>query len=123
VAVDFGLLTDFDQIEVLFAELAKLEDGFGFDIETGYSGPPREKFALHPETAFVVGVSYSGHPSWARYTPLRHDGGGNVDNRAFALLLAKLLGSGKGVAHNLIFELRHLASFFREYLFQLFRTR
>lgn len=117
MAVDFGLLTDLDQIERLFERLAQIEDGFGFDIETGYSGPPREKFALHPETAFVVGVSYSGHPTWARYTPLRHDGGGNVEDiHAFALLLAKLLGSGKGIAHNGLFELRHLAAFFRKYL-------
>ncbi len=117
MAVDFGLLTDLDQIEALFEKLAQVEDGFGFDIETGYSGPPREKFAIHPETAFVVGVSYSGHPSWARYTPLRHDGGGNVEDLArFAYLLAKLLASGQGVPHNALFELKHLARFFRELL-------
>lgn len=117
VAVDFGLLTDLDQIERLFDKLAGMSDGFGFDIETGYSGPPKEKASLHPETSFVVGVSYSGHPTWARYTPLRHDGGGNVENvKRFAILLAKLLASGKGIAHNALFELRHLASFFRTHL-------
>lgn len=109
-------MTDLDQIDRLFRKLAKVEDGFGFDIETGYAGPPREKFALHPETAFVVGVSYSGDPSWARYTPLRHDVGKMVDNTEFARLLAPLLMSGKGIAHNGIFELRHLAKFFRGHL-------
>lgn len=117
MAIDFGLLTDLDQAERLFDKLSTMEDGFGFDIETGYSGPPREKFALHPETAFVVGVSVSGHPSWARYIPLRHDHGGNItDVRRFAVLLARLLVSGKGVAHNALFELRHLAAFFRKHL-------
>jgi DNA polymerase-1 len=116
VAVDFGLLTDLSKIEAVFKKLATIEDGFGFDIETGYSGPPMEKYALHPETAFVVGVSFSGHPTWARYTPLRHDVGNNVDNKAFARLLAKLLASGKGIAHNALFELRHLAGFFRKHL-------
>lgn len=117
MAVDFGLLTDLSQIDALFGKLAQIDDGFGFDIETGYAGPPKEKYALHPETAFVVGVSYSGHPGWARYTPLRHDLGGNVDDvKSFAFLFAKLLGSGRGVAHNSLFELRHLASFFREHL-------
>jgi DNA polymerase-1 len=117
MAVDFGLLTDLDQIEMLFEKLSLLEDGFGFDIETGYDGPPREKASLHPETSFVVGVSYSGHPSWARYTPLRHDSGGNVEDiHRFAYLLAKLLMSGRGIPHNGLFELRHLASFFRKYL-------
>ncbi|MFA7264781.1 MAG: DNA polymerase [Candidatus Nanopelagicales bacterium] len=117
MAVDFDVLTDLDQIEKLFDKLAGIEDGFGFDIETGYSGPPREKFSLHPETAFITGISYSGHPSWARYTPLRHDDGGNAENvKDFAYLLAKLLGSGFGVPHNGLFELRHIAKFLRENL-------
>jgi DNA polymerase I-like protein with 3'-5' exonuclease and polymerase domains len=116
VIVDFGLLTDLSKIEAVFKKLAAIEDGFGFDIETGYSGPPMEKYALHPETSFVVGVSFSGHPTWARYVPLRHDVGNNVDNVAFARLLAVLLATGKGVPHNGLFELRHLASFFRKYL-------
>lgn len=117
MTVDFGLLTDLDQIEKLFEKLSQLEDGFGFDIETGYNGPPHEKFSIHPETAFVVGVSYSGHPSWARYTPLRHDSGGNIEDvLGFVRLLARLLGSGKGIGHNLAFELKHLAKLFRELL-------
>jgi DNA polymerase-1 len=116
LAVDFGLATDLDQIAVLFDKMSTIEDGFGFDIETGYSGPPVEKKSLHPETAFVVGVSFSGDPGWARYVPLRHDRGEMVDDVKFARLLAKLLGSGKGIAHNAPFELRHLAKFFRERL-------
>lgn len=116
MAVDFGLLLDLTQIEKLFAKLAKIEDGFGFDIETGYAGPPTEKAALHPETAFIVGISYSGDPSWARYTPLRHDRGTMADELEFARLLAVLLGSGKGIAHNAPFELRHIAKFLRERL-------
>lgn len=117
MAVDFGAIKDLDQIERLFDKLAGIEDGFGFDIETGYSGPPQPGFSLHPETAFIVGVSVSGDPTWARYIPLRHDCGDNVEDLTrFAYLLGKLLASGKGVAHNLLFELRHIAKFLREHL-------
>lgn len=103
-------------MEKLFAQMARVDDGFGFDIETGYSGPPMEKYSLHPETAFIAGASFSADPRWARYTPLRHDRGTMVDEVEFARLFAQLLGSGRGIAHNSIFELRHLAKFFRERL-------
>lgn len=116
MAVDFGLWTNLDEIADKFAQLAASEDGFGFDIEGGYSGPPKEKYSLHAETAFVAGISFSGDPSWARYIPLRHIRANNVDEVAVARLLAPLLGSGKGVAHHGKHELRHLAKFFRERL-------
>lgn len=118
MAVDCGLLTDLSQIERLFARLAKIEDGFGFDIEGGYDGPARPKFSLHPETATLAGVSFSGDPSWARYVPVRYRGGrmSDRDELEFIRLLAVLLGSGKGIAHNGKFELRHLAREFRKFL-------
>lgn len=116
MSIDFGLWRDLSVIERNFSRLATLDTGFGIDIETGYHGPPREKFSLHPETAFIAGVSVSGDRRWARYVPLNHDNADNVDLRAFALLLAPLLASGKGIAHNAPFELRHMAKFLRDHL-------
>lgn len=100
LAVDCGLLTDLRVIEKLFSKLAKIEDGFGYDIEGGYDGPPMPGYSLHPETAVLAGVSVSGDPRWARYVPVRFRGGQGVDEIEFARLLAVLLGSGKGIAHN-----------------------
>jgi DNA polymerase-1 len=118
VAVDCGLLVDLKQIERLYSRLATIEDGFGFDIEGGYDGPAREKFSLHPETATLAGVSVSGDPSWARYTATKWRGGAMSDRvkLEYIRLLAVLLGSGKGIAHNSKFELTHLAREFRDYL-------
>lgn len=116
MAIDFGLWTDLSVIERKFTELAASGDVFGLDIETGYNGPPREKGALRCEISFPAGMSFSGDPSWARYVPLAHVRGHNVDNRSFALLLAPLLATGKSVAHNMLFELRRIAKFFRTHL-------
>lgn len=116
MAVDCGLITDLRVVDKLFSKLAKIEDGFGFDIEGGYDGPSMPGYSLHPETAVLAGVSVSGDPGWARYVPVRFRGGQGVDEVEFARLLAQLLGSGKGIAHNAKFELTHLARFLRERL-------
>jgi DNA polymerase I len=113
---NYGLV---DSIESLRAFRDKLlSDGvpFGFDIETGYLGPPKDKASIHVETAIVVGFSFSNGLDWARYAPLAHDLGPNLDNLEAARILWPLLQSGLGVAHNAKFELRHLARFFRDLL-------
>lgn len=86
------------------------------DCETGYDGPDRPKFSVHPETAKVVGFSFTDSTDWARYVPLAHDIGENLDNEMAAALLWEMLSTGRGVAHNHGFELRHLARLFRKYL-------
>lgn len=116
MSIDFGIWRDLSVIERNFKRLAQLDDGFGLDIETGYHGPPRPKFSLHPETAFIAGISFSGDKRWARYIPLNHVRADNVDNRAIALLIAPLLASGRAIAHNAPFELRHLSKFLRTHL-------
>src|SRR5689334_12327458 len=90
---------------------------FGFDIETGYTGPDKDKYSLHPETNMVVGISFTNDTTWARYAPLAHDAGPNLDNYQAACLLWPILNTGMGVAHNVKFELRCLAKFFRDMLF------
>lgn len=102
-------------------ELQQLADSthgkvIGFDIETGYLGADREKGSLHPETAIVVGISFTDSLDWARYAPLAHDGAENLDNREAAKIFWDLLSPGTGVAHNAGFELKHLARWFWQHL-------
>lgn len=108
-----------DSLEALQRLADRVTEGGGpiaFDIETGYHGPDREKFSLHPETAIVVGISLTSSTDWARYVPLAHDVGDNLDNREAARILWPVLATGRGVAHNAPFERRHLSKWFRELL-------
>lgn len=87
-----------------------------FDIESGYYGDDREKGAIHRSTAIVVGISFTDSMDWARYVPLAHDKGENLDNRLAAQLFWDLFQTALGVAHNAGFELRHLSKWFMEHL-------
>ncbi len=90
-----------------------------FDIEAGYTGPDKAGVALqqfHPDY-IVVGISFTVHTSWARYIPLAHDDGNNIDNiPAVARALWRMLQTGRGVAHNASYELKGMSRFFREVL-------
>jgi DNA polymerase-1 len=89
---------------------------FGYDIETGYLGSDRDKGAIHRSTAILVGISFTNSLDWARYVPLAHDAGGNLDNYQAAQLFWDMLSTGLGVAHNAAFELRHLSKWFLQEL-------
>jgi DNA polymerase I-like protein with 3'-5' exonuclease and polymerase domains len=89
---------------------------FGYDCETGYHGEDREKGSIHRETAIVVGISFTDSLDWARYAPLAHDVGENLDNYRAAQLFWDLLSTGRGVAHNAGFELKQLSKWFLEQL-------
>ncbi len=117
VGQNYGLILSVEEL-ARFCDrlLASGDSSIGFDLETGYLGHDREKYSLHPETAFIVGVSFTDSRHWARYVPMRHDGGENLDPRECARLLWPVLNTGRGVAHGSTFEMRHLARFFREYL-------
>ncbi len=112
---NYGLITSVDELYE-FTDRLLNAPAIGFDIETGYLGEDREKFAVHPETAFVVGISFTCSTDWARYIPLGHDEGDNLDPVLVARWLWYVLSNGTGVAHNAGFELRHLARFFMKYL-------
>ncbi len=116
MAADSQLVTSITELSGLVDRIVTGGRAFGFDIETGYHGPDREKFSIHPETALIAGISFTDSLEWARYAPLGHDRYDNLDNRQAARLLWKLLNTGMGVAHNAAFELRHLARFFRDTL-------
>ncbi len=110
------IISTVDELGRFFERLMTGEEAIGFDIETGYTGPDKEKYSLHPETAIVVGFSFTNSTHWARYVPLRHDTGNNLDNVAVARLLWPLLSTGRAVIHNAPFELRHLSRWFRTLL-------
>lgn len=111
---NYAAITDLDELAQLLDRIHG--NVFGFDIETGYHGPDRPKASLRPETAIVVGISFTDSLDWARYVPVNHDDADNLPNAAVARLFWRLLNTGQGVAHNALFELRHLAAWFRQYL-------
>lgn len=111
---NYGVITSLDELEDHIQRIG--EDVYAFDIETGYHGPPREKFSVRPETAIIAGFSFTNSSHWARYVPLAHDGAENLDNHTVAELLWPWFSAGKGVAHHAKFEKRHLAGYFRRHL-------
>lgn len=118
----FALLTDPAELARVADRLAGQGLPIGFDIETGYEGETREKASLHPEENFIVGISFTNSLDWARYVPLRHDTGPNMDNTfvaaVFWLLLTAIGADGLplGVAHHAKFERRTMARWFLRYL-------
>jgi DNA polymerase I-like protein with 3'-5' exonuclease and polymerase domains len=112
----YDLIRETGEFEALCARL--IEDGlpFGFDIETSYDGESREHAQLHPEENFIAGLSFTNSGTWARYAPLRHDSGPNLDNPQCALAFWNLAQTGLGVAHNAKFEKRCMARWFMTYL-------
>ena len=115
---NYGLVTDIASLEKFVDRLLAAGDPVGFDIETGYRGDSREKASLHPEdpASMVVGFSFTNSTQWARYVPLAHDSGPNLDPVEVAPVLWRLLSSGLAVAQNCKFEARWMARFFREFL-------
>lgn len=106
-----------DELRDLFNKI--VEDGvaFGFDIETGYHGEDEERGSLKHETNLLVGFSFTNSLNWARYCPLAHDFADNItDHVSVAEILWNAFKTGLMVAHNLGFELRRMARFFREML-------
>jgi DNA polymerase I-like protein with 3'-5' exonuclease and polymerase domains len=115
---NYGLL---DTVDSLKTYVKKVIDGgrdFAFDIEAGYTGPDAKdisKMPFHP-TWLMVGFSFTDDTSWARYVPVAHDNGQNVNQVAAARLLWTLLQTGRGVPHNAMYELQGLSRWFREVL-------
>ena len=115
-APSYGLITSCEEVEQLCAKLVADGKPFGFDIETSYDGEPREHAQLHPEENFVCGLSFTNDLTWARYAPLRHDFGANLDNKRCAVAFWGVVQTGLGVPHNAKFERRCLSRWFMEHL-------
>jgi DNA polymerase I-like protein with 3'-5' exonuclease and polymerase domains len=116
---NYGAVRSADKLDAFVKKLIADGKPVGFDIESGYTGADKEGVALlnfHPDW-ILVGWSFTNSTEWARYVPIAHDDGNNIDDpiRA-ARALWRLLQSGLGVAHNLSFELKGISRYFRETL-------
>jgi DNA polymerase I len=116
VIKDYGLVESVEELKFLMDKFLEEGTPVGLDIETGYDGPDKKKASVHPEEAYIVGISFTNSLDWARYVPLRHDFEDNFDNRVVAELLWPVLKSGLVVAHNAKFELSFLIPWLLEYL-------
>lgn len=115
---NYGLLIDPEKFDAAITKIEEQQLPFGFDIETGYDGPPKQNASLNCEDPVnkLAGASFTPSLEWARYLPVHHDLGPNMEELAFAELWWRLLNTGLGVPHNASFEERHLATFFRKTL-------
>lgn len=107
---NYASISTKDELKYLVDKLQTDGELLGFDIETGYSGPDylgRATSVYHPKQ-FIVGFSITNDPRWARYVPLMHDFGTNIDPEFAWELLKPLLENVSGVAHNLQFEAENL---------------
>jgi DNA polymerase I len=103
---NYGYIRSTDELAKLMKVIGERPDPLGFDIETGYEGPAREKGSLawHHGT-FIVGFSFTTDPKWARYVPLRHDFcEQNLDPDSVWEIMEPVLTQPRVVAHNLKFE-------------------
>lgn len=110
---NFSVVDTLDDLKALVDTLYNSDKLLGFDIETGYSGKdtPKESVNVYSSRQFIVGFSITNDFSWARYVPLRHDFGQNIDPNEAWQVMYPLLMEKKGVIHNYHFEamnLRHL---------------
>lgn len=104
---DYAAITSIAELRKVAQKM--VDDGLpiGFDLETGYVGPDAKKRAVDHfhKDQFVVGFSFTNSTQWARYVPLRHDSGGNIDDPDGAWEAVRgMLTKSHIVAHNAIFE-------------------
>lgn len=117
---NYGKIASIEELEKRVNQLLAANKPFAFDVETGYTGPLRNKGALqHFAPDYVLaGISFTNNPDWARYAPINHAMAGeeNLDNHLAARILWRLLRSGMGIAHNALMELNSMSRFFRDNL-------
>lgn len=115
---NFGLVDSVEAFEALVDSLDPAKDVIGFDIETGYVGQDRLKGSVHVEDpdSMVVGFSFTNDPRWAKYVPLAHDTGPNLDPVRIAPIVWRLLSTFRWTAHNAGFEQKFMRKFFKTFL-------
>ena len=105
---DYGTITSVENLAKLATRM--LDEGLpvGFDVETGYHGKDfrkRQVDHFHKDQ-FTVGFSLTNSTDWARYVPLYHDNGDNIDDpRGAWEAVSELLTKGDITAHNAKFEM------------------
>jgi DNA polymerase I-like protein with 3'-5' exonuclease and polymerase domains len=116
---NYGAIRDVETLEKFVNRCIQSGDAIGFDIEAGYTGPDWEKASLrqyYPHYLFT-GFSFTVSTDWARYVPVNHDSGGNVDDPLVtARLLWRLVMSGRIVAHNAPYEITGVSNWLRKML-------
>lgn len=117
-AKNYGLISSTDMLSKFVDRLVSAGSVVAMDIETGYGGEAKAGASLHPEdpNSRVVGVSFTNSTDWARYVPLGHDLGDNLDNAETAILLWKLFTSVPIISHNASFEMKFLRTWFLRWL-------
>ena len=105
---DYAKVTTRQEVVALVREISEHEGPIGFDIETGYAGDePIDGGSTDPNRGYIVGFSVSLREGHARYVPLRHDVGQNVENPDSTWrVFASVLQNTDVVAHNAAFEIR-----------------
>ena len=116
---NYGAIRDVETLEKFVNRCIQTGNDIGFDIEAGYTGPDRAGGALlqYYPTWLFTGFSFTTSTEWARYVPVAHDSGGNIDDVVqCARLLWRLLCTGRIVAHNASYEVTGTSRFLREVL-------
>jgi DNA polymerase-1 len=107
---NYAFVSTLDEAKILLDKLWNDDKLIGFDIETGYNGKDRVKGSVKmdwPEQ-FIVGFSITNSTDWARYVPLKHDFGPNLDPWTIWELFKELLEKKSlAMAHGK-FEARNL---------------
>jgi DNA polymerase-1 len=114
---NYNVVRSINELKAMWDKLIQDDLPVGFDIETGYHGEDQDRGSLKHETNLLVGFSFTNSLNWARYVPMAHDFADNItDHLSIAEILWNSFKTIKLVAHNLGFELRRMARFFREML-------
>lgn len=114
---NYDTVKSVEELRTLWDKMIAEGTPIGYDIETGYHGEDDDRGSLKQETNLLVGFSFTNSLNWARYCPLAHDFADNItDHGSVAEILWNGFQTGLIVAHNLGFELRRMARFFRENL-------
>lgn len=119
VAGNYAAIRSVEGVQKIIDRIIAEGKPFGFDIEAGYTGPDQAGVSLlpHHPNWILVGISFTNNTDWARYVPIAHDNGDNVDDvYTTAKLIWKLLATGLGIPHHAAYEEGGLGRWFRELL-------
>jgi len=99
---NYGMVRSLDGVKKLADLLMSQGKTISFDVETGYTGPDRRKGSLdiYWPLQFVVGFSITNDVRWARYVPLLHDFGENLDPEKVWPIMKPVLETLEMTNHN-----------------------
>lgn len=105
---DYAAITSVEQLSRLADRMLEEGKPIGFDTETGYHGSDFARRSLDHDSPhqFCVGFSFTNDAGWARYVPLAHDLGENIDGGPAAAweAVAPMLTKGHIVSFHKKFE-------------------